>query len=152
MSTVVNGQIYDHGDVEVTFILANGAMKVLRMESIDYEAPLENQAKYGHQRRPIGRTKGRVDPKWNGKMLKEDADELSQFLLTGNGSLYGGSFGISVRYGTGTQPKQVDQLKECQLTNMKSSSSDGVDSIPVELSGQMNDLIQNGVPLFPAAS
>jgi len=149
MSTIVNGQIYDHGDVEVTFTTSSGGLRVIPVESVSYSAPRESQAKFGHSRIPVARTTGRIEPEFEVSMLKENFDELATFLVSNNGSIFGGGFGLSVRYGTGDKPKQVDNLISCQLNDVQSESSEGTDGLVVTCPGNCNNITFNGNPLLP---
>ena len=150
MSTIVNGQVYDHGDVEVTFSTRGGGLKVIPVESIKYSTPLEDQAKWGHQRYPVARTTGRVEPEGECSALKENADELLQWLQGQNGSIAGDTITITVRYGSGTKPKQVDKLFECKFTDIQNETGEGTDAPVTTLPFRPNRIeLHGGVVMLP---
>ena len=151
MSAIINGQIYDHDDCELTVIVGS-VQKVFPFLSFSDSAPRESEAFHGHQRRPVARTTGRVDPQWEATFLKEIADDFLQFVASANGAIYGGTFHMSLRYGTGTKPKQVDKFIECSLDDVKGDVKDGVQGIEVTLPGKCNDMSLNGLRLFPAST
>ena len=125
-SKLINGYIYDHGDLTVKW----GGKQYDDVKELKYSTKREVGKFRGTSPMARGRTRGTIDFEGSIVILRSIFDQI--VAERGDGWIES-EFDITATYGNDGQPLVTDELIGCTVIGVENSSSDGADPNEVTL-------------------
>lgn len=125
-SRLINGYIYDHGDLTVKW----GGKQYDDVKELKYSAKREIGKFRGTSPLARGRTRGTIDFEGSMVVLRSTLDQM--IAERGEGWMEF-EFDVVATYGNDGQPLVTDELIGCTIIGVENSSSEGADANEVTL-------------------
>lgn len=126
---MINGKRYSWEDVTVN--LPTGV--AVDIDSIEYSDEKEFEESYGRGSNPRGYGSGNYKAEGKITLLKEEHDKMIAYTRSQGRSLYKlPPFPIVVNYANEDQPSSTDILKQCKISKVSHSTSQGDKDTKVE--------------------
>ncbi|MCY9544984.1 hypothetical protein M5X02_30635 [Paenibacillus alvei] len=135
--SVINGQVYDWGDITISI-----PGLTLDVQEISYDDELEKEVAYGKGQRPRGYGEGNYKSEGKLSLLRDDFDDLLQYCKSKNMGLYKIVIPkIVVSYADGGGRTRTDVLNTVTFTKSSHKNAQGDKALKVDL----DFLIVNGI-------